>query len=82
MKIREPDPVDDHRLPWLTIHLVVAGCQKTSNLALGPILVNQSGITTKEAGSQHQVAVSDFYKQKLLDLEAIKRKCDQVGKGV
>ena len=39
MKIREPDPVDDHRLPWLTIHLVVAGRQKTSNLALGPILV-------------------------------------------
>ena len=38
MKIREPDPVDDHRLPWLTIQLVVAGRQKTSNLALGPIL--------------------------------------------
>ena len=43
--------------------------------------VNQSGITTKEAGSQHQVAVSDFSKQRLLDLEAIKRKCDELARG-
>ena len=28
-----------------------------------------------------QVAVSDFYKQRLLDLEAIKRKCDELARG-